>query len=244
MSSFAPRFAILIAVLTLVGCGASLPRQAFNAEANAQIKRIDVLSMNESTVETFVLNNPAYSFGLIGFALAETNRAARSSALRSSLQAVDFDHTAVFAAELRQALEAKGYEVSLPQTLFEGPASKIKRDRFGLREDYPQSDSADALLDLRLGFIGYRAAGVGDDSPYRPALVLTARLVDARSGKVLFTDEFLYGNPGGNQLGVVIEPDSRFAYPQFSDLEEAGAASAEGLGLAIEAILARMAQAL
>lgn len=74
--------------------------------------------------------------------------------------------------------------------------------------------------------------------------MLSARLLDAETGEVLFSEQVLYNNVFNNRDAIIIEPDARFAYPDFDDLDAAGEASAEGMRLAIEAAALRMAKAL
>jgi hypothetical protein len=240
------RLALLVlATAILAGCVSSPKRQAFNAEANPDIRSIEVLQTRESEVQTFIVNNPGASFGLIGGLIAEADRASKTNKLQAHLEAASFDHERVLADTLKAALEAEGYEVTMPSPLVESEDDKAKRDAWGLRKVKPSGTTeANALLDINFGFVGYASAGAGDSAPYRPTVMLSARLLDAETGEVLFSEQVLYNNVFNNRDAIIIEPDARFAYPDFDDLDAAGEASAEGMRLAIEAAALRMAKAL
>jgi hypothetical protein len=242
----ASRWTLLaLCLAALAGCVSAPKRQAYNVEANASIKEIEVLQTRHSEVETLIVNNPGASFGLIGAAIAEANRASKTNKLQAHLEAAEFDHNAVLAETLKSALEAEGYTVTMPSPTAEGDDAKTKRDLWGLRKDRPTGTGrADALLDVSFGFIGYASAGAGDSAPYRPTVMLSARLIDATSGDVLFAEQVLYNNVFNNQAAIVVEPDTRFTYPDFDDLDAAGPVSAEGMRVAIEAAVLRMAKAL
>lgn len=246
MIRITPRLTILLlAAAILAGCVSAPKRQAFNAEVNSRIKTVEVLQARHSEVETLIVNNPGASFGLIGAAIAEANRASKTNKLQAHLDAAGFDHNAVLSQTLKAALEAEGYTVTMPTPMAEGDDANTKRDLWGLRKERPEgSGSADALLDISFGFLGYASAGAGDSAPYRPTVMLSARLIDAASGNVLFSEQVLYNNVFNNQAAIIVEPDTRFTYPDFDDLDAAGQASAEGMRVAIEAAVLRMTKAL
>lgn len=238
--------AVAVAAAALLsGCVSAPKRQAFNAEAHSQIKSVEVLQTRSSEIETLIVNNPGASFGLIGALAAEANRASKTNKLQAHLEAAKFNHGAIFEQSLKAALEAEGYNVTMPTPFAEDEDADTKRDMWGLRKDKPQGGGkGDALLDISFGFIGYASAGAGDSAPYRPTVMLSARLLDARTGDVLFSEQVLYNNVFNNQGAIIVEPDARFTYPDFDDLDAAGQASAEGLRIAIEAVVSRMANEL
>lgn len=227
---------LLLVVLALSGCASAIKKQAYNREANAAIKRIEVLPMRPSEIRLFIVNNPGYSFGLVGALVAEANLAPKNDWLREQVRGAEFDHVAVFRERLTQALGAKGYELTWPAAPVEASGAASPRDMRGLRKSYSATARADAQLDVAFGFIGYAAAGSGDGSPYRPTVVLTARGMSADGKTVLFADHILYNAvfPGvGN--GITLNADPRYAYPEFNALRAAGGQAVEGLRTAFEA---------
>lgn len=235
------RIALLTATLWLSAC-ASLPeQQAFNREA-VPVERIVVLTMREFEVDLFILNNPGYSFGLIGAAVAESNRVPKRNKLRGFVAEVGFDPTETFRSTLVRELEARGYQVRWQEPIMEsGKSPKQSRETYGGRKKHVAVSDADAQLDVNLGFYGYAAAGSSDAAPYRPTGVVSARLIDAQGKQRLFSDLIVYNNVFNFKKAVSINPDERFVYPDFDDLEAAGTTSVEGLKVAIEVLATELA---
>jgi hypothetical protein len=108
-----PLFALLFA-LTLTACVSMPKQQAYNRASNAHIKTIEVLPMRHSEIDLFILNNPGYSFGLVGTAIAEANRIPKRNALREQARAHALDHVAALREQLDRAFATHGYELRWP----------------------------------------------------------------------------------------------------------------------------------
>ncbi|WP_139225008.1 hypothetical protein [Dokdonella immobilis] len=200
--------------------------------------------MRHSEIDLFIFNNPGYSFGLIGVAIAEANRAPKSNWLQSEVGKAGFDHVATFDSALTEALHAAGYELNWSPSPMESANSDTRRDRSGLRKSYEPS-SSDAQLDVGFGFVGYASAGSGDSAPYRPTVVLNARLVDSTGKRVLFEDQIVYNAVvPGTSAAITINPDERYRYPDFDDLQAAGPVAIEGLAPAFVATAKELARQL
>ncbi|MBK9657843.1 MAG: hypothetical protein IPO66_21480 [Rhodanobacteraceae bacterium] len=65
---------VLLVTMGLSACVTAPKSQAFNREANATLKRIQILPLQVKPVELVMFNNPANSFGLIGAVIAESGR--------------------------------------------------------------------------------------------------------------------------------------------------------------------------
>lgn len=226
----------------LSGCATPLPKQqAYDRVGHAQIKTIHVLPAPPVKLRVFMMNNLAGSFGLIGALLAAGNESDDVHHLLDAYQATPLHPRRFFQAELTKALSARGYRVVWP-ALDEGKG--IQRGNSGLRADYSPVEDADAILDVDLNFFGYAAGGPGRDSPYRPTTTAVARLVSADGKQTYFTDYFAYNNIFNSSIAVTIEPDPRYAYPKFVDLEHAGIQSQEGLKLALSSLAQKLASEL
>jgi hypothetical protein len=249
MDRFQPRAlarlcACLLLALAMTACVSVPPRQAFNREA-IQVKSISVLPARASEANVVIMNNPGYQFGLIGALVAEANLAGKREKLRTQLTQASFDQDAYLREALGAALEKRGYTVAWPESLVEAGTQKAKRDQWGLRKSYAPSNEPAMQLDVNYGFIGYAAAGSSSQAPYRPTVTMSVRMKGADGTSTLFTDTFVYNNvfPMLNDA-VVIEPDARFTYPDFDDLDAADAQSAEGLRVAISALAEKIAERL
>lgn len=242
MSIWKNGLAVLGVAALLSGCATSLPKQqAYDRVGHAQIKTIHVLPAPKVDLRVFMMNNPAGSFGLIGALIAAGNESSKEHRLLDAYQTAPLHPRKFFQAALTKALSARGYRVVWP-ALDEGKG--IKHGNSGLRADYSPVGDADAILDVDLNFFGYAAGGVGKDSPYRPTTTAVARLVSADGKQTYFTDYFAYNNIFNSSIAVTIEPDPRFTYPKFGDLEHAGTESQEGLKLALSSLAEKLASEL
>ena len=231
--------ALSLLLLALGACVSSPVQQAYNREMNSSIKRIAVLPMPAQNVRLFVFNNPGYSFGLIGMAIAEANRNGKENWLQKTAADNDFSHSVLFRELFTAAMLERGYEL-----VWQDLDHNNKRDAAGLHKKYSPVTGADAQLDIGLSFVGYAAAGAGKSEPYRPTVNLSARLLSADGKKVLYSDMVLYHNVTNNRSALILEPDPKYQYPDFDDLEAAGADAIEGLRIAVNQTASALAKQL
>jgi len=232
-----------LAALVLAGCATAPKQSSFNRDA-AHVKTITVLPMRKSEVDLMILNNPGYNFGLIGAAIAEANRVPKRNTLRAHAQQAGLDHVALLKEQLSKSLAERGYEVRWADPVMEDDKAKTKRDLWGSRKNYAGIDASDAQLDVNFGFVGYAAAGSSDGAPYRPTAVLTARLVTADGKRELFSDQVVYNNVFGRKDAITINPSGAYVYPDFDDLDAAGAKAIDGLRDAVGAAASELAKQL
>jgi hypothetical protein len=230
-------FAVLLS-----GCVTPLPKQqTFDRVAYAKVKTIHVMPMSKVEMQVFMMNNPAGSFGLIG-ALVASGQASSMQHTMLGLYASDPIHPRqYFQAELTKDLVARGYVVVWPVL---DEAADAKHSRSGLRDTYAPVSDADAILDVDLNFFGFAAGGAGKASPYRPTATAVAQLVGADGKQIYFTDYFAYNNVFNSKVAVTMEPDPRYAYPGFGDLQRAGGSSEPGLKLALSEVARKLASEL
>lgn len=238
-SLFRPAGLLLASVLLLTGCVSLPPQQTFNRDVST-IKTIQVLPMAESEIGLAFLNHPGASFGLIGGLVAASDITSKRKRLEEITNAAGLEHVAIFRAEFEKAMAERGYSVQWPEPLIQ--QGKVARDAWGLRKAYGEVQGADAQLDLGLVFAGYATSGASDNSPYRPAVHVVARLMDASGKTNLFTDVVTYNNITNIATAITINPDPAYAYADFKTLEAAGPEVAKGLELALQATAARVAE--
>lgn len=234
-----PAGLMLASVLMLAGCASLPPQQTFNRDAST-IKTIQVLPMTESEIGLAFLNHPGANFGLIGGLVAASDISSKRKRLQEITDAAGLEHMAIFRAEFERSMGERGYTVQWPEPLVQ--QGKVARDGWGLRKAYGPVQGADAQLDLGVVFAGYATSGAGDNSPYRPAVHVVARLMDASGKTNLFTDVVTYNNITNIATAITINPDPAYAYPDFKQLEASGSEVAKGLELALQATAARVAE--
>ncbi|MCG6118673.1 MAG: hypothetical protein MEQ07_10860 [Aquimonas sp.] len=238
---------LLLSLIMLSGCVSMPTSRPFNAAAHADLQQIEVLPMRETALDVLIVNNPGHSFGLIGVLIAESHLQTRRTWLKEQVAAKQFDHVETFRSAFAEAMEREGYTVSWPNGSVEAAKPKISRKMWGTRKSYPAptEPAAQALLDVNFGFVGLASAGSGDGAPYRPTVILTARLMDASGKTELFQEVITHNNVFPNTGSTVqISPDPAHAYPDFDALKAAGTAPVEGLEQAFRRVAERLAQLL
>lgn len=236
---------LAFALLLLLSACVTTPKHlAYDRDAAGAAKRVVVLTMRRSEINLLIVNNPGYSFGLIGLAIAEANRAPKVSWLQAQVARDHFDYLAEFHDDLTAAMAARGYELRWSDPIQVPEKGKdVDRENFGLRKSYASISEADAQLDVNFGFIGYAAAGSRDSSPYRPTVIISARLLSADGKRVLFEDMIAYNNVFSNVGNpITIEPDNHYLYPEFNALQNAGSEATWGLKAAFRATAEELAK--
>ncbi|MBE5315241.1 MAG: hypothetical protein H4O13_07550 [Xanthomonadales bacterium] len=238
---------LLLSLALLGGCVSAPKSRPFNAAAHADLTHVEVLPMRQTALDVYIVNNPGASFGLIGGLIAEAHLASRRSWLKEQIEAKQFDHVETFRTAFAEAMAREGYTLSWPNGNVEAAKPKIARNIWGVRKAYPapSEPAAQALLDVNFGFVGLASAGSSDGAPYRPTVVLTARLMDASGKTELFQEVITYNNVFPNTGNtVLITPDPAYAYPDFDALKAAGTAPIDGLDQAFRRVAERLAQLL
>lgn len=220
---------------SLTGCVSLPPQQAYNRDAAPPIKTIVVLPTQPFEPNLLMMNHPGTNFGLIGGLIAAGDMSSKRNRLQATFTAAKFDPGVYFKESLTQRMAERGYTLVWPSVLIEAKGVNTPRGAFGLRKAYAQVPQADAQLDISLNFVGYAAAGAGDNAPYRPTFSLAARLVSPDGKQNYFTDFLMYNNVLNQPKVISLEPEPRrFAYADFDTLEAAGAETVEGMKLAID----------
>lgn len=226
----------VVVAATLSGCASLPPQQSYNRDATPPIKTIVVLPAQPYQVDVLMMNHPGASIGgLVGGIVIATDMANKRGKLQAAFASAQFDPGVYFKQSLTQRMGERGYTLIWPATLVDGPNAKTQRGSFGLRKQYASTTQADAQLDLNMDFVGYAAAGAGDNAPYRPTLKVAARLVSRDGKQNYFTDVVAYNNVQNQAKVITLEPEPRrFAYADFDELEAAGVDTVEGIKLAID----------
>lgn len=232
--------ALMVAGMT--GCVSMPEQQAFNRAAHTELKTIAVLETHETKTSVFMLHHPGASFGLIGGLIAAGDQASKEKKFHATMAQAGFEPLEYFRERLTAHMTQRGYTLTWPESQVE--ISEVDRGAFGLRESYTSVSGADAQLDVNFGFLGYAAAGAGDNSPYRPTVSIGARLVGSDGAQNLYTDYVVYNNVFNMADAITISADPQYSYPDFDQLHAAGPGALEGLKVAIDSVAAEVARQL
>ena len=156
---------------------------ALDRTTMADVKRVGLPSTGFPNAPTIdVINGVGKQFGLVGLVTTAIVQSNRSSEVTSLMAAKGFDPHAYFEAEVADRMRNRGLAV-LPL------AADGKRQDF--LTSYPSATVDDAVLDVFVSGYGFFAFSDADDSPYRPAVSLAMRLVNARDRSILMQDRLV-----------------------------------------------------
>ncbi len=220
------RAAAILAALLLVLSACAAPEIPYDRSTAGEIKTIGVVTPRFPSGPAVVLaSSVGQSFGLIGALVDAGLQARRESRFQELLVSQNYSVVDDFTATVVRRLREGGYNVTLL------PAT---RDGADFLKQYPAGSGIDAYLDLvSLGY-GYIAAGIGSSTPYRPALVVRARLVAAKDSSVLMQDLIVYNPINKVAKAVTIAPDPAYEFVDFDTLVGDPATATKGLQTAVD----------
>lgn len=203
-----PRRAAVLGSLALVAGCVARP-VAIDRASMAGVKQIALPTPGfPKSPDVAVLQGIGPQFGLIGIISTAVVRGNRSDALVALMRSKDFDARSVFENALADQLRAKRL------TTVAVSASPTRRS---FVDAYPAADADDAALDVYVSSYGFFAFTDSDDSPYRPGVSLSMRLVSARDRSVLMQDQVVNSGidaPITTPSGSGVPP----AFTSFSDV--------------------------
>lgn len=236
--------AVAAVSLVLTGCVTVPDSRPFNADRYQDIETIRLLPVPDNEPTVHIVNNPGYSFGLVGALIAEGTMSSRRSWFRDQVAEADLDHQALFVTAFEEAMRERGYRVVVPEPIVETESDKPPRNSWGTRKQYDSLtlDRSQAMLDMAMLFSGYAAPGAGSGSAYRPTVVVSARLLDEAGEEELFFDFVVYNDvfPVYSD-GIVVFPDPDHAYDDFEALKAADSVTVDGYELALRAVARELA---
>jgi hypothetical protein len=201
------RWAVGLVVVFALGCAAPVKRQAYNAEANSQIRDVVIAQMqNQESFEAVIIGHPGESFGLIGGLLVAAETQYKSNRLTAAVDAAQTKLQERFSQMLQDGLINLGYSARVlivPKDVGEDQVVAFVR----------KTEKADAVLVAAITG-GYWAAGPTSD--YQPRLMAQVQAVKLEGGATLYEDTFTYGISYGTPDTVHIAADAKY---RFSDID-------------------------
>ena len=227
--SFGVRGLLAATVMLFVAGCTSKPSVPFDSSSAHTIKTIGLLTPGAPNGPRAILaTTVGQSFGLIGAMIDAGMQESRESDLKSLLAAQNYDASGLYLANLKKALEARGYKVvDVPM---------MRTSESGLKKDYlsVSAPNVDAYLDTAY-YYGYISAGVIGAAPYRPFVYTDCRLVKASDMTVMMEDSVFYNALNSPKGRVTLAPDPAYVFPDFADITSNPKKVAEGLDVAIKA---------
>ncbi len=231
-------------MLAAFGIAASLaacakPEIPFDKGATGDVKTIGLLTPGYPKEAKVVLaTSVGRNLGLLGALVDAGMESAREDHFNALLQAQHFSVQDAIAQNVTKDLEALGYKVV--------PVPVTRSSDKDYLASYPHGGDPqiDAYLDLVTVAYGYVASGIKDESPYRPSVIMLAKLVSARDAAVLMQDKIVYNPVNTPDKTITIAPDPDFAFVDFDTLMAAPEKATKGLQVATEQSALNLSQLL
>jgi hypothetical protein len=224
---------VVLLALTLGGC-AGIQKQAFNKDANQDIKTIGPLEQIEQE-KYFVQNmgHPGMGFGLIGGLIAVADMESKQNKLTELMKARNLNVIGEFQGMLATDLENVGYAVKM---------LKPQRAKPALLEKYDGLDNeVDAYLDFTVS-AGYMCASATAD--YIPTVHTIARLVKRGTSEILYEEVIYYGYQLKAKEAACITADQQYYFKDFGTLTSNADLAMEGIRKGVPLITKHIAQSL
>ncbi|MBX3455487.1 hypothetical protein [Ferrovibrio sp.] len=221
----------VLCVLFLAAACAQVPKQAFNKEAHAGLKRIALFEpVKPDSYAVAVVHHPGNSFGLIGGLIAAAEIQSKSNGFTTKMRELQLDFAAYLTESVEQALVAANYEVV--RFAPNRPENRVLNDYANIPVE------ADAYLDWAINWHGFLAATIHTD--YMPSTRIYVRLVDAKSKAVLYSELIGYGFQYGAGEPVQLQAEPQHRFPTYGSLIDGAEQAAEALKAAAPLIGARI----
>jgi len=220
-----------LAFLSLTGCIA-VPKQAFDPVKHNNIHTIGITNIEYNQKVGIRRFNPLFiiigSSGLVMQALAQEEKSSRYMA-----RIGDFPQQCaqVIRRQLQHDLISRGYVVVQTDKDFWPTMKQVQKQAL---------PALDALLRIKVKRIGFRAGGAY--APYRPSIMLSAKLIDIRSRKVLYEDTIAIGyKPSDMRMTILKLPSGKQTYPTLNSLLADAETSTQGIVRAMHIAVGQIA---
>ena len=231
---------IAILLATVTGC-AGTSRKALDVSEASNIRKIVILTIPEPPRIT--VHNMGSGAVLLGGVLAVAiangvSETHNTDPLTKLLLDQGFDFSKEMQQELKNQLGRMGYDVQLVEAQRKNP--------MGLLKDYSgySSLNTDAILDVALGMnFGYANVNIMDNE-FRPDIEIRTQLIAKQTGKVLYSEGFIYGYHNPFMSATQIPAPKVFYFPNSDDLYTDKQRAVAGLRAGISAIAAALANQL
>lgn len=225
-------FFITISILTfLAGCGTT--KTSLRPDAKVHINNIVLIKVSEP--ETYVaqdFGNIGMMFGAAGAAAAGGSSASAAKSVASVTTEANYKAGKKFTNELAKKLSASGYQVKL--------VTVRRKDKTELLENYDaviKAVSSDAVLDVVIESIGYATEHPMLSRHWRPASQVHVAMIDAHTGKKIYSEKFMYGYHNPFMSGTDIEAPEKYHFDSTEELFASDSKLIKGLDHSVDSVV-------
>jgi hypothetical protein len=222
--------ALAIGVALLLSACGSLPPENFEPAARVAVRRVCLAAPGVPDRPQVTIMNPiGAGFGVLGN-LIEAHRASGAQLeMQAVLAKANYNYGAALTDSVFAAMGKAGF------AMVRSADSRSDKERGRFMANYPQMKRVDAYLDVYADYVGFQALQSSED--YRPHLEISARLVDAHSGRILFQDRIVYGfSVATDEDAVLVRAEENYRFKDRAALQANPLQTARALQGAIEAV--------
>lgn len=221
-------FAIGLVVL-LSACG-TLPSEQFEAASRVAVRRVCLTSPGVPNRPQVTIMNPiGAGFGVVGNLIEARRASGAQQEMQAILAKANYNYGSALTDSVFLAMGKAGF------TMVRSPDLRPEKERGRFLESYPQMKRVDAYLDVYADYVGFQALQSSED--YRPRLEISARLVDAHNGRILFQDRIVYGfSVATDEDAVLVRAEDNYRFRDRAALQANPTLTARALQNAIEAV--------
>ena len=215
--------------LLLSACG-SLPPANFERASRISIHSVCLASPGvPDRAQVTVMNPIGAGFGVLGNLIEAHRTAGAQQEMQAVLSKVSYNYSAALSDSVFMAMSKAGF------VMIRSPESRPEGERSRFMTHYPAVKKVDAYLDIYADYVGFQALQSSDD--FRPHLEISARLVDAKDGKILYQGKIVYGLARAtDEDAVLVQAGDTYHFRDRTALQANPSVTARALQGAIDAV--------
>jgi hypothetical protein len=222
--------------LVLSACG-SLPPANFEQSSRIDVRRVCLTTPGVPERPQVTIMNPiGAGFGVVGNLIEARRAAGAQQEMQAVLAKASYNYETALSDSVFVAMSKAGF------TMIHSPESRPEKERSKFMARYPAvTKPVDAFLDVYADYVGFQAMRSSEE--YWPHLEISARLVDARSGKILYQGRIVYGfSIATDEDAVLVHAENAFRFRDRNALQSNPSATARALQGAIDAVAWELAK--
>jgi hypothetical protein len=221
--------------LVLSACG-SLPPANFEQSSRIDVRRVCLTTPGVPDRPQVTIMNPiGAGFGVVGNLIEARRAAGAQQEMQAVLAKASYSYEAALSDSVFAAMSKAGF------TMIHSSESRPDKERAKFLSRYPTVKRVDAFLDVYADYVGFQAMQSSED--YRPHLEISARLVDAKNGKILYQGRIVYGFSGAtDEDAVLVHAESTIRFRDRTALQANPTVTARALQGAIDAVAWELAK--
>ena len=216
-------------------CG-SLPPANFEQSSRISIHSVCLTSPGvPDRAQVTVMNPIGAGFGVLGNLIEAHRTAGAQDEMQAVLARISYNYAAALDDSVFMAMSKAGFVMT------RSVETRPESERSHFMTHYPSAKKVDAFLDIYADYVGFQAPQSSED--YRPHLDISARLVNAKDGKILYQGRIVYGlGRATDEDAVWVQAGDTYHFRDRTALQANPTVTARALQGAIDAVAWELAK--